>query len=393
MKKTFLTLISWRKQTHVLLSSVVALFVLSSCFFYTDQPASVAENNAEKGIKIDTVVSGLKVPWGMAFLPNGDMLVTERGGQLRMVKAGKLDPTPIKGVPEVVARGQGGLLDVFLHPKFTSNGLVYITYSAAAAPGEEGEGANTAVMRARLDGNQLVDQKVIFKATPNVKGNNHFGSRIAFDKQGYLYVSIGERGQMEQAQNTTNHQGTVIRLHDDGRVPADNPFVGKAGFRPEIYSYGHRNPQGMMFHPKTGELWANEHGPQGGDELNLIKKGANYGWPSITYGINYDNSIITKDTVKAGLEQPVLFWRPSIAPSGMAFISGKLFKGWEGDMLVGSMKFGYIEHLKFKGNKVTSQTRICENIGRVRDLREGPDGAIYVAIEGPGLIVRLTPAK
>ena len=376
-----------------IVGSALALFIFISCISAKNPPLAAQTDSADNSIKIDTVVTGLKVPWGLAFLPNGDMLVTERGGQLRIVQSGKLNPNPIGGVPEVVAKGQGGLLDVFLHPNYASNGWIYLTYSAAAAPGESGEGANTAVVRARLKGNQLIDQKVIFKATPNVKGNNHFGSRIAFDKAGYLYVSIGERGQMEEAQNTTNFQGTVIRLHDDGRVPADNPFVGKQGFRPEIYSYGHRNPQGMMFNPKTGDLWAHEHGPQGGDELNLVKKGANYGWPAITYGINYDNSIITKDTVRAGLEQPVLFWRPSIAPCGMTFVSGKLFKGWEGDLLVGSMRFNYIEHLKLDGQKVVSQTKICENIGRVRDLREGPDGAIYVAVESSGLIVRLSPGN
>jgi aldose sugar dehydrogenase len=361
-----------------------AVVVLSS---YSTGPDKAAAPTT----RIDTVASGLKTPWAMAFLPSGEMLVTERGGTLRLVKDGKLDPTPIKGMPEVFAKGQGGLLDVVLHPNYKSNGWIYISFSSPAKEGEEGTGANTALLRARLKNHELVDQKIIFKAVPNVTSNVHYGGRIAFDKSGLLFLTLGERGQKEKAQDPTNHMGTVVRLNDDGSVPKDNPFVGKTTGRPEIYSYGHRNPQGLAMNPATGVMWAHEHGPQGGDELNIVKKGVNYGWPSITYGIDYDNSIISKDTARAEMEQPVIFWRPSIAPCGMTFVTSKKFKEWNGDLLVGSMKFGYIAHIVIKGDKVVSQEKVFEKIGRVRDLREGPDGNLYVVVESAGAVVRISP--
>lgn len=344
-------------------------------------------------LQTDTVVTGLKTPWAMAILPDGDMLVTERGGTLRLVHDGKLDPKPIGDVPEVLAKGQGGLLDVVLHPDYAKNGWLYITYASPAAPGEAGDadGANTALMRAKLKNHKLVDKKVLFKATPNVKSNPHFGGRVAFDREGYLYLSLGERGQKEKSQDPMNHLGTVVRLYDDGRVPKDNPFVGSKKGLEEIYSYGHRNPQGLALDPASGKIWEHEHGPQGGDEVNIVQKGANYGWPAITFGIDYDNSIISEDTARAGMEQPVIYWRPSIAPCGMTFVTSPKFPDWKGDLLVGSLKFNYVMHCTVKGDQITKQEKILEGIGRVRTIRQGPDGNIYVVAENSGSVFRVSP--
>jgi glucose/arabinose dehydrogenase len=346
----------------------------------------------EANLKVDTVVTGLKMPWSTAFLPNGDMLVTERAGKLRLVKNGVLDPQEISGVPEVYFKGQGGLLDVQLHPNYKANGWIYISYASPKAEGEEGEdgGANTGLIRARLKDHALTDIQKIFKALPNVKANVHFGGRIVFDKKGYVFLSLGERGQKENAQNLGKDQGKVVRLHEDGKIPTDNPFVKTAGARPEIWSYGHRNPQGMTIHPTTGVIWEHEHGPQGGDELNIVEKGKNYGWPLITFGIDYDNSIISKDTALAGMMQPVTYWKPSIAPCGMTFVTSPNFKEWKGDLIVGSMKFQYLQHLTVKGNKVTGREILFDKLGRVRDVRQGPDGNLYVVLETTGKIVKIS---
>ncbi len=385
------------------LRSLILPFTAGLCLFFESSFISSRSSENPKpniptqigttALKIDTVASGLKVPWGMVFLPNGDMLVTERTGQLRIIQQGKLNPEPIKGLPAILSKGQGGLFDIMLHPKYKQNGWIYFTYSSPAADGEVGKGSNTALMRAKLVGNTLTEQKVIFKASPNVSTNHHYGGRIAFDKAGFLYLTIGERGQQDEAQKLTNYQGKVIRLHDDGTVPKDNPYVGNADAKPEIFSYGHRNPQGFVLNPWTGDLWEHEHGPQGGDEVNILKKGANYGWPVITYGIGYDNSIISPDTAREGMEQPVIYYRPSIAPCGMTFVTSNKFPNWKGNLLVGSLKFHYLKRCVIKNNKVVSQETILENIGRVRDIKEGPDGNIYIAIESSGTIVKVSPAK
>ena len=373
-------------------SMALSVLLLATSVFLMSNYSAKPKPKLAPTLKIDTVVSGLKMPWAMAFLPDGNLLVTERPGQLRLVKNGQLDPTPINGLPPILYKGQGGLLDINLHPNFKENGWIYISYSSPKADGEQGDGANTALLRARLKDHDLVDVKVLFKAIPNVTGSPHFGGRIVFDKKGYVFLSLGERGQKEKSQDLSADQGKVVRLHDDGRIPKDNPFVGQANARPEIWSYGHRNPQGMTIHPTTGVIWEHEHGPQGGDEVNIVEKGKNYGWPLITFGIDYDNSIISKDTARAGMEQPVIYWRPSIAPCGMTFVTSPKFKDWNGDLLVGSMKFQYIKHCVVKGNKIVSQEIIAEKIGRVRDLRQGPDGNIYVVLENSGKIVKLSPA-
>jgi aldose sugar dehydrogenase len=340
--------------------------------------------------RIDTIVKGLDVPWGVAFLPEGDLLVAERSGELfRFGNTGILKAS-ITGIPEVYAQGQGGLLDIVLHPKYKTNGWIYISYSKL---GEDGRGANTAIIRAKLKNNVLVEQQEIFKATPDAKGGVHFGGRMVFDDEGYLFFSTGERGDKSNSQKLGNHSGKVHRIFDDGRIPPDNPFVNTPEAMPTIYSYGHRNPQGIDIHPVSRRIYVNEHGPRGGDEINLIDKGLNYGWPVITYGINYDGTIITKDTVKAGMEQPVYFWRPSIGPSCLKFVTGDRYPAWKGDVLNGSLSFRNFERIKLVDGKVAEREKLLEGAGRVRHIVMSPDGFIYVAVESPGVIVKLVPVQ
>jgi len=371
--------------------TLLMLAVICLAVFLPTQPEPPLIHKSEKlDFKVDTVIDGLKIPWGMVFLPNGDMLFTERGGELRLYQNGKLHPDPIANVPEVLAKGQGGLLDIELHPDYEENGWIYISYSS-----EEGDekGAQTALIRARLQDHALVDKELVFKAYPNVNTAHHYGGRIVFDEEGYLFLSVGERGKRELAQDLDNYHGKVLRMNDDGTVPDDNPFVKTRNAMPEIWSYGHRNQQGMAMDPSTGLIWEHEHGPRGGDEVNIIQKGVNYGWPTITYGINYNGTIITKDTVKAGMEQPVIFWRPSIAPCGMDFVESEMYEPWKGNILVGSLKFRYLKRLEIKDKEVTHQETLLENIGRVRAIRQAPDGYVYVAVEGPGMIIRLVPVN
>lgn len=339
--------------------------------------------------RIDTVVTGLTSPWGMVWLANGDLLIADKIGELRIFREGKLQPEPVTGLPEIYVRGQGGLMDLELHPDYEENGWIYITYSTPE--GSNGSGGNTALMRARIKENILTDKQILFKALPNTTKGQHFGSRIEFDRDGYLYLSVGERGEQDLAQRLDTYNGKIFRLNDDGTIPDDNPFVDDKNAIKAVYSYGHRNPQGLALHPETGVLWETEHGPRGGDEVNIIKKGANYGWPEITYGINYNGTIITPDTVKEGMEQPIHFWRPSIAPCGMTFVTSDKYPQWKGDMLVGSLRFMYLERCDVEGEKVVGREKLLEGIGRVRNVRQGPDGFIYVAVEGAGMIVKLVP--
>lgn len=338
---------------------------------------------------LETVIDGLEIPWGMTWLPNGDMLVTERSGTLfRYTPAGSR--TIVKGVPEVYQFGQGGLLDIELHPNYKENGWIYITYSYYAGETLE-DGGSTALMRARLKNDKLVDKEVLWKASPTQKKGAHYGSRIEFDRNGKLFLSIGDRGVMENAQDISNYSGSVHRLNDDGSIPEDNPFYHVDGAVQSIYNYGHRNIQGMALHPETGELWSHEHGPRGGDELNIEEPGLNYGWPEISYGINYNGEIITEDTAKTGMEQPLIYWDPSIAPCGMDFIEGDIYPEWKGNLLVGSLRFKYVLRLELDGNKVVHQERLVDGPGRVRNVKMGPDGYIYVAIEKPGRILKINP--
>lgn len=339
---------------------------------------------------IDTVVLGLDVPWGLAFLPNGDLLIAERKGTLHTFSNQKLS-APIEGLPPIMAFGQGGLLDLALHPQHESNGWIYMSYSALNTQSRKRIG-NTAIMRARLEGNKLVDQEVIYKGTPDTDRGHHFGCKLAFDGKGYLYFGIGERGQhFDFPQKLDNSNGKIHRIHDDGRIPSDNPFVDTPGAIKSIFCYGNRNPQGNAFHPVTGDLWETEHGPMGGDELNLIQPGLNYGWPIISYGINYDGTVLTEMTHKEGMEQPIIQWTPSIAPCGMTFVTGDRFKNWENNILVGSLRFDYVERVVVEGHKVTHQEKLVEGIGRVRNVVMSPDGLVYIGLEDPGRIVRLIP--
>ncbi len=354
-------------------------------------PGEVIQSELQRFV-VDTVVSGLKVPWGLAFLPGGDLLISEREGILYRFSQGKLSP-PVEGLPPVMVQGQGGLLDLCLHPDYEKNGWIYISYSYQETEKPRRTG-NTAVMRARLEGNRLIDQEVIFRGMPATDRSHHFGCKLAFDRENRLYFGIGDRGQhFVFPQEPGNHNGKIHRINDDGSIPPDNPFASRAGAMGSIWSYGHRNPQGNCFHPVTGELWESEHGPRGGDELNLILPGKNYGWPVISYGINYDGTVLTELTRKEGLEQPAFYWTPSIAPCGMTFLKGDRYEQWKNHLFVGSLRFRYVERVELNGHTVTHREKLLEDIGRVRNVVESPDGLLYVAIETPGKIVRLVPVK
>jgi len=343
-------------------------------------------------VRLDTMAKGFNIGWGFVFLPGGDILLTEKDGRLFRVSKNK-QLQPIEGVPEVAAEGQGGLLDVILHPGFKNNSVVYLSYSK---PKKVNDTLlyTTAVTRAVLKNNTLTGQKIIFEALPYARTKHHYGSRMAFGKNGYLYITVGDRGTEKQfPQNVTFFPGKTHRIKEDGSIPADNPFVKTPGAVPSVYSYGHRNQQGMAVHPKTGEVWTHEHGPRGGDEINILQKGKNYGWPVISYGINYNGTVLTKISAMEGMEQPLLYWIPSIGPSGMAFVKGNKYKGWEGNLLVGSLRFKYLNRCEIKGNKVVKEELLFKNIGRLRDVRMAPDGYIYISVENPGVLLRLTPVK
>lgn len=368
------------------------LFVIAAFLLPAAPATAQTHTTQEHRIRVSTLTEGLSHPWSIAFLPDGRMLVTERAGRLRMIgKDFKLDAQPVGGLPAVAAVGQGGLMDVVLHPRFATNSLVYLSYSAG-----DRDGIGTEVARGVLKGNQLENVQVIFKMEPKLRNGFHFGSRIVFDRDGFLFITLGDRGEMERAQNPGDHNGSVIRLHDDGRVPNDNPFAGKPGWRAEKFTLGNRNMQGAALHPQSGLLWTHEHGPQGGDEVNVIRAGTNYGWPTITYGANYGTGTkIGEGTAKDGMAQPLHKWVPSIAPSGMAFYTGNLFPKWRGDLFVGALKDQMLVRLKLDGEKVVREERLLKNVlGRIRDVRQGPDGYLYVLTDAPnGVLARIEPAN
>ncbi len=338
-------------------------------------------------VRVEAVAVGLEHPWGLTFLPDGRMLVTERPGRLRIVTPEGELSDPVSGVPDVFSRGQGGLLDVALDPDFTSNRLVYLTY---AEPGEVG--ASTAAARGRLDGNTLQDVEVIFRQEPKMSGGAHFGSRLAFAPDGTLFITTGDRFQFEPAQDLTNHIGKLIRIHPDGSIPDGNPFVGEEGAQPEIWSYGHRNIQGAAIHPESGALWIHEHGPRGGDEINIVEAGRNYGWPLVSWGRHYDGRDIPDPPTRPDLARAIHQWTPSIAPSGMIFYTGELFPEWQGDLLVGGLVSRSLFRLNQDGRSAAEEERIGME-SRVRDVAQGPEGAVYLLTdEGDGKILRLTPA-
>ena len=339
--------------------------------------------------RVSHVVTGLDHPWSLAFLPGGNMLVTERQGRLRRIRNGVLESEPLDGVPTVHATGQGGLLDVVLHPDFASNRWVYLSYSK---PGPQ---ATTAVVRGTLGDSGLTDVQEIFEADAFSGHDVHFGSRMVFGGDGLLYITVGERGERDEAQNTVNHQGTTLRLQPDGTVPADNPFVGQTGYRPEIFTYGNRSPQGLAVHPVTGEIWQTEHGPRGGDELNRLLPGGNYGWPVITYGINYNGTSITDVKEMEGMEQPHHYWVPSIATSGLAIYEGTAFPEWRGDFFVGGLAGAHLARVTLRDSGNAEVEPLLADLDkRVRDVRVGPDGLLYVLLdERNSPLIRLEPVS
>lgn len=361
------------------------LYIIISIQISIAQKSIVAEiANPEIASKYTTeiVVGDMQIPWGMAFLPDGSILITEKFGELILFKNGI--KTIIEGLPDIYLRGQGGLMDLELHPDFEKNGWIYISY--ASSEGEE-SGGNTAIMRAKLVNNTLVDKQLIYKAVPNTTAGAHWGSRMEFDNEGYLYFSIGDRFNRDvNPQNIELDGGKIYRVHDDGRIPIDNPFVNIPNAKKAVYSFGHRNTQGMAKHPQTGEIWTHEHGPKGGDEINIIKKGENYGWPIATYGINYNGTTITEHSSLPDVKQPLFYWIPSIAPSGMAFITSDKYPEWKGNLLVGSLVFQYLELLTLDNNNVVKREKLYEGIGRVRNVRQGIDGYIYIGVEGVGIV-------
>jgi len=358
-----------------------------------------SENNQPKnGIygtdfkyRAELVVGGLEIPWGIEFLPNGDLLIAERKGVLsRFTKEKKL--IPIKGLPPIRVAGQGGLMDLKLHPNYKENGWLYISF--AYIDNDNKEAGNTEVIRCQLNGNELTNIETIYKGTPAVTTNYHFGSRIAFDNDGYVYISTGDRGRRDVfPQTLDNGNGKVHRLNDDGSIPKDNPFVSNKNAVKSIFTYGHRNIQGMAINPLSGEIWTHEHGPRGGDEINIERAGKNYGWPVISYGINYNGTTFTNDTAMAGMEQPVEYYVPSIAPCGMAFIDSDVYGDWKNSLLIGSLRFQYLERCVLDGDKVVKQERLLEGIGRVREVVMSPNGYIYVGVENPGRILKLIPVQ
>jgi glucose/arabinose dehydrogenase len=357
------------------------------------------ERSAQHDFRVVTVADGLIVPWGLTFLPGGDMLVTERPGRLRIVRNGRLLPAPVPGVPAVRAGGQGGLLDVVAHPRFAENRLIYLSYSK---PNANGTQSTTAVVRGRFEGDRLDRVETVIEARAWSEGEGHYGSRLAFDREGHLFVTVGDRQvypkdlEGHPAQDLSTHHGKVLRLHDDGRVPTDNPFIGRQGALPEIWSYGHRNPQGLVIDAETNEVWATEHGPQGGDELNLIERGKNYGWPVVGFGVMYrTGAAIHAGTMREGMEPPVHVWIPSIASSGLMRYRGNAFPRWRDSLFAGGLGGEQLVRLTHDGRRVTNVEQLVQRRGRIRDVRQGPDGLVYVAFEkrdGTATsIVRLEP--
>jgi len=365
------------------------VLMMLACTGAAAQPLQVGTDL--HSLRVVVLARGLEHPWSVAWLADGRMLITERPGRLRLAAPdGTLDPRPIQGVPAVVAAGQGGLFDVAPHPQFESNGWVYLAYAA-----RDGDGIGTELARGRLVGHRLEQVEVLFRQRPGGRGGRHFGGRIVFDGAGHVFLTLGDRGEQARAQDGTDHAGSLIRLREDGSVPADNPFVGHGGAAPESYTRGNRNMQGAALHPHSGLLWTHEHGPQGGDEINVMRAEANYGWPVITYGANYGTGTrIGEGTEKPGMEQPLHYWVPSIAPSGMTFYDGDAFPRWRGDLLVGALKDAMLVRLRFDGTRLLAEERMLQGVlGRIRDVRTGPDGLVYLLTDAAdGVLARLEPA-
>ncbi len=373
-------------------SSILCLVFLSTSISLAS-PKDEVHTSKLHSFRLNTIAEGLAHPWSLAFLPDGkSILVTEREGRLRIIRNGRLLPKPIANTPDVFANGQGGLFDVILDPDYAKNKQIYLSYAKQDRTGAAG----TEIMRAKLSGFELLFPRVIFKARPKLRSSHHFGGRMGFDTRKNLYLTTGDRGNRTSAQDSGNHLGSVIRISkNDGSPAPKNPFLSDTSgkFAPEVFSFGHRNPQGLAFEPGSSRLWVHEHGPKGGDELNLIQPGKNYGWPVLSFGRNYDGSIFTTRTTAPGMEPPVFQWTPSIAPSGMVFYEGKAFPKWKGHLFVGALKFRQIQRLEIKDGKLVGQEILLKDFGeRIRDLRLGPDGMLYLLTDSDnGKLLRLEP--
>ena len=342
----------------------------------------------ELNYEMELVFENEGIIWGLEFLNDNSILATLKSGSIIHFKDGV--KKELKGVPEIYLRGQGGLLDIAIHPNFEKNKFIYLSY---ASEDIEGKGGNTTISRAILNGDTLEELEVLYKGTPDSRKGQHFGGRMEFDNENYLFFSIGDRGNRNvNPQDITIDGGKIYRIKDDGTIPKDNPFYNDGNAKKAIYSYGHRNPQGMFKHPVSGKIWTNEHGPRGGDEINIIEKGKNYGWPKITYGINYSGTTITKNKSLPNMEQPLYYWIPSIAPSSFEYISSEIYPNWKGSLLAGALVFKYIERIVLEDDIVISRSKIAENLGRPRDIKQGPDGYIYVSIENKG-VYKIIPNK
>ncbi len=375
----------------LLLSLGITLACQSAVNNEQKEPVGAPSSNSvdsSQNFTVQKLYNDFSNPWGIVWLPDGRMLVTERAGEILVFKDDKFTGEKLEGVPQVFAEGQGGLLDIKLHPNYAQNKWIYISYSKPVTGG-----ATTAIMRFKLDGNKMVEKKDIFLAKPYLPANFHFGSRIVFDKNNFLYFSSGERGTQPKVQQLDNDHGKIHRIYDDGRIPADNPFAKQAGAKASIWTYGHRNPQGMVYDKANDRIWAVEHGPKGGDELNLIQKGKNYGWPKTSYGINYDGTILTEHKTMEGVEDPVRYWVPSIGPCGMTIVTSDRYPEWKGNLLVGALAFRHLARVQLDGTKYKTEEKLLQDIGRVRCVAESPDGYIYAITEGPGLLVKLVPNK
>ena len=375
--------------------SIILLFWITSFPIANDFQSwdDYVGKTKKETFRIETFVDGFDIPWGMAFLPNKDLIVSDRNGSLWLVNYKSKTRTQIIGVPEVRYKGQGGLLDVQVHPDFINNNFIYIGFTSYLK--SKKNRTFTSIVRFNLVNNNLIDQKIIYKADDIFYSSSsiHYGTRIVFDKVGYLYFSIGDRGKRDQAQLLNYPNGKIHRLHDDGSIPKNNPFIQEKNAIKSIWTYGNRNPQGLAIHPVSAIIFETEHGPRGGDELNILSSGKNYGWPEITYGKNYSGTTITKYTHKEGMEQPVIHWTPSIAVCGIDFYDGEVFKNWKNDLLVSSLKFENLYRLEIKDNKVIEQEIIYRAGSRIRDVETGPEGFIYLALEDPGRIIRFIPIK
>ncbi|WP_114748699.1 PQQ-dependent sugar dehydrogenase [Pleomorphovibrio marinus] len=371
---------------------LILFIILFSCQAPLEEPpqAPIGLIDSEKlSFQLDTLYTQLENPWGMAWLPDGRMLVTERKGEILVFEDDQFSGNRLNGVPEIHHVNQAGLLDIQLHPEHDQNGWIYIAYAKAV----EGGGA-TAIMRFKLQENEMVEKEDLIVTTPAHPAGRHYGSRIVFDNENYLYFSNGDRGDNpDNAQNLSNSHGKIHRIHDDGRIPADNPFLEESGAVASIWTYGNRNPQGLLYDAENDRIWEIDHGPRGGDEINLIERGNNYGWPVITYGIDYDGSVISEETEKEGMEQPIHYWDPSIAPCGSMLVTSDLYPNWKGNLLIGALAAQHINRVELDGTSYVGEERLLQDIGRVRHVAQGPDGYIYAITEGSGLLVRIIPEE